>query len=48
MSPHTKKGHARKAAPMGRGAVSIADAAMQPESLAKSGNMRGLDIAQVS
>jgi len=37
MSPHAKKGHAAKAAPMGRGAVSIACAAMQPESLAEPG-----------
>ena len=47
MSSHTKKGHAAKAAPMGRGAVSIACAAMQPESgkRARQGAPPRLDIA---
>ena len=43
MSPHTKKGHARRAAPMGRGAVSIGCAAMQPES-GNVGETPGVDI----
>ncbi len=47
MLPHTKKGHAVKAAPMGRGAVSIGEAGMQPES-GKRAESPGLDIAQAS